>query len=363
MRKRIIMILLSAAVMLHVMTGTPQARGAESASKRLVMYITDWAFSKDITPDDAARITHVRYAFGLIKNGKVDISQLGQLARLKRSIAAYPDISFILSVGGWGAGGFSEAVATEESREALAESGIAAVKALGVAGLDWDWEYPTSTMAGISASPSDSKNMTKFLVLMREKLDALERETGKRYEQSIAVGAGDARVRDYIWKEALPALDTVSIMTYDMTWGNRAMHHANLYASANAQYSAHQAVNAYLGAGVPKSKLLIGAAYYFYRYNGAVDGLGGAFTKRGETAGYGQYAARLGTEFTRVWDERACAAVYTNGSVVLSGDDPESLKRKGQYVLDEDLAGVIVWEYSHDSTHVLTKALADGLGL
>lgn len=321
---------------------------------KIEAYIADWAFDRDLTPQEAACLTHVNYSFGLIRDGEVSIAHLGQLERFRRLQKAFPGLKTNLSVGGWGAGGFSEAVATPEGRERLAQSAIQVVKELNLTGIDWDWEYPGSDAAGISFSPDDPSNMTAFLVLMREKLDALGKATCRPLEQSIAAGAD--RVQDYLWEKALPALDTVNLMTYDMSMAGRAGHVTNLRNAPSAAYSAEQSAKDFQKAGVPKEKLLLGAAFYFHVYEGvdAACPVASAYEKRGRNFGHDA----LDNSWKYRWDEEAQAAVYLKNGTLLSGDDERSLRMKRKYAEEEGLGGFIIWELNHDRKHLLLPCLA-----
>ena len=47
-----------------------------------------------------------------------------------------PELKIVLSVGGWGADGFSQAARTKEGRERFAASALAIVKEYGLDGID-----------------------------------------------------------------------------------------------------------------------------------------------------------------------------------------------------------------------------------
>ena len=55
----------------------------------------------------------------------------------------------LLSVGGWGADGFSQGSRTAQNREKMAQSAAELVKEYGLDGIDIDWEYPCSSLAGL----------------------------------------------------------------------------------------------------------------------------------------------------------------------------------------------------------------------
>ena len=316
-------------------------------------YISDWAFHDDFREEQAACLTHVNYSFGLVKDGMVSIAHLKQRERLKKLQKDFPQLKVNLSVGGWGAGGFSPAVSTAGGREKLAKSAINVMKEMNLDGIDWDWEYPGSDAAGIEWSADDSVNVTELLVLMREKLDALEKETGRKLEQSIAVGAG--RVQDYLWEKALPALDTVNLMTYDMT-GGFCTPVTNLMKADYAVYSVEECAADFVKAGVPKEKLLLGAAFYFHVFEGVDETFpfGKAYKKKGRNFG----ADQLDESWRRVWDEKTRSAYFVNGNAVASGDDEASLQCKRQYIEKEGLGGSIIWELNHDRKNRLLPYLA-----
>src|SRR5471030_1782287 len=78
----------------------------------------------DIDSKDAGKIDTLIFAFAKLVNGEVvlepdDAQRLHRLITLK---AANPQLKVVVSVGGWGAGGFSEAASTTESRQRFASS-------------------------------------------------------------------------------------------------------------------------------------------------------------------------------------------------------------------------------------------------
>jgi len=327
---------------------------------KIAAYVADWSFHRDIIMEDAAKLTHLNYSFGLVKDGAVSVAHCGNLPRLIRAHEMYPSLKINLSIGGWTAGGFSEAVATAKGREALAQSAVKLIDELPLTGIDWDWEYPGSGEAGIACAEDDPEKVTLLLTRTRELLDERGARDGKYYEQSIAVGA--SRTEDYIWNDALPTLDSVNLMTYDMAMPGMAALHTNLRPSPNAAYSAETSVEDFVKAGVPAEKLFIGAAFYFHRYLGVKSkgGAAAAMEKRGEGFSYRTFKEEE-AQFERFIDEQAGASAYRRGEEYLSGDDPDSLRLKGAYVRERGLGGVIIWELNHDVEGELLSALYGGV--
>ena len=88
-------------------------------------YILGYAMNPSlptITEADVLRLTHLNLAFGLIKDGLLDMSQLTNISCIHQFRKWNPDLKIVLSVGGWGAGGFSTMAMTEEGRTAFAAS-------------------------------------------------------------------------------------------------------------------------------------------------------------------------------------------------------------------------------------------------
>lgn len=320
---------------------------------RIVGYLSDWGYKKQLTQQQANCLTHINYAFGLVVEGEVSIAHLKRLEKLSQMRNMYPHLKVNLSIGGWGADGFSQAVKTKEGRERLAASALAVLKKMDLDGLDWDWEYPSSSAAGIASRDDDPENMSAFLVLMREKLDTYTLETGKYYEQSIAVGAD--RVHDYIWPKVLPCLDTVNLMTYDMTGGPMVSHATNLRTAAGCAYSTEKSVEAFMTAGVPAEKILLGAAFYFHVYQGVENEA--PFGKTFKQKCRNMPADQLDDTWQRHWDAQAQAAYYTREDVLLSGDDGQSLAAKRKYAEEKGLGGIIIWEINHDGNNHLLPHL------
>ena len=142
--------------------------------------------------------------------------RLKQIVDLKKQ---NPELKVLLSVGGWQVC-FSD-VANDEYRRAFAKDCDRVVKEFDLDGIDIDWEYPTSSMANISASPDDTEN---FTLLMKDIRAAI----GDQKELTLATVAS-AKYIDF--KAILPFINFVNIMAYDMA--SAPKHHSALYRSAS----------------------------------------------------------------------------------------------------------------------------------
>uniref|UniRef100_UPI0006D26FBB glycosyl hydrolase family 18 protein n=1 Tax=Clostridium sp. NkU-1 TaxID=1095009 RepID=UPI0006D26FBB len=310
----------------------------------------------------------INLAFAAVKDDVVTWNPMGQLDILKRAKSLKPDLKIVLSIGGWGSGGFSEAASTKEGREVFAESAVALMKEYGLDGLDIDWEYPCVGIAGIDCSANDKEN---FTLLIKK----AEGGTGCHYRQvctlSIAAGGDSYYLRCTQMDQVAEYLDYVMLMTYDLRGGFSVQtgHHTNLYTN-NADLSAAStdyAVSIFEQAGVVKEKLVIGAAFYSRIWKGVPDRNRGLVQMAETTGGYGPDYGVLVTDYIdkngykRYWDEEAKAPYLFNGCNFISYDDKESIQCKINYIKDRKLAGIMFWEYSQDGTHTLIPLIAEKL--
>ena len=306
-------------------------------SKVIVAYVTSWS---QVIPDPTT-VTHINYAFGGVKDtfDGVNISnpeRLRTIANLKKN---NPDLKVLLSVGGWGAGNFSEMAADPKLRRKFADDCLRIVKEYNLDGIDIDWEYPGSSAAKISSSPDDRAN---FTLLMRDLREAL----GNNRLLTIATSAGAEHIA---YTDVIPYLDFVNIMTYDMA--NAPKHHAALYPSENTpDLTCVESVRRHVAGGVPVNKLVLGVPFY---------GRGGK-----EMKGRDFKNIKEGDGYSLIFDNTAKVPFMVNaaGEPVLGYDDAHSLGYKCDYILDNDLLGVMYWDYNGDDEQgILRNTLAQKL--
>jgi chitinase len=126
------------------------AAGQPAAAPQPRAVVIGYVFAQErlLAPNevDAAKLTHVNYAFANVKDGLVvegfarDAENLRVLTGLR---ARNPQLKVLVSVGGWTwSKGFSDAALTAESRRRFCESAVAYVRRHDLDGFDVDWEYP-----------------------------------------------------------------------------------------------------------------------------------------------------------------------------------------------------------------------------
>jgi len=298
----------------------------------------------------------------------------GQFKKLKDSGKKF---NLGLSVGGWTwSVHFSNAVKDEASRAAFTDEIIRLFKLYPIFNrIDLDWEYisPEGMSYGLPGNVSgkdDPRNFSLFLRMMREKLDL---NGMSHYEISMCTSADPQKLGILPIASMVEYLDTVNIMTYDFAdgaWGlAKATHQTNIYPTDLTLFSVDAAVKAFIKLGVPADKLVIGAAYYSRGFSGT-SGLGEVSTSGSPDMtwekGIADYKDLPMPGATEMYDVEAKAAYSYDPvkKIFNSYDNPRSIKDKCQYVIDNGLKGIIVWEASGDSTEssrCLSKVIYDNL--
>lgn len=311
----------------------------------------------------ANKLTHINYAFVNVQDGKAfltnektDSTNFRKLNLLKK---INPDLKILISIGGWAwSENFSDAVLTDSSRVKFAKSSVDIIRKYKLDGVDIDWEYPA--MPGEEGNvyrPEDKENFTLMFEAIRKELDILEKEDGQKKLLTTAVAGWEEFIPHSEMGKAQQYLDFVNLMTYDLFSGDTTVHHAGLYATDKfkTRKSADNGVKAYLGAGVPASKIVLGIPFYGRSFTLGKDSktiLGEVSVAKAYIDGYGYIKDSLVNKqgYKEYRDEAAKAPyLYNEKTKVFIGyDDEKSVNEKCKYVLANKLAGVMFWEYNSD---------------
>ena len=358
-------------------TAHPNVASARPPKFKIIGYVFNRA---NIYGISAEKLTHINYAFALVsRDGEIVLTnpdasaRLSQLQALK---AKNPSLKIIVSVGGWGADNFSDAALSDESRDKFAKSAVGLIKSYALDGIDLDWEYPGQPGPGIKYRPEDKENFTYLLKTLRQQIDALsndrKRKGADRYTLTIASAAGDYFEHTEMDKLHV-YLDWINIMTYDFYTSSAKTtgHHTGLYQSLSAGGSnsyAEASVKQHLEAGIPSTKLVVGAAFYgrsFSRVNPENNGLYQPYEHYAGQHSYSVLARDFINKqgFKRLWDDAAKAPYLWNAdsATFITYDDPESLKAKAEFVKSYRLGGIMYWEHSHDPDELLLSTIFESL--
>lgn len=301
------------------------------------------------------KLTHLIYSF-LHLDGNVlevhphDSLSISHLVSLKQR---NPNLKIILSLGGWGGcPSCPDVFSTEKGRKEFSQSVKNTLEKYGADGLDLDWEYPAiESVPGFKYYPEDKHNFTLLLKDLREAI-------GYNHELSFAAGGFKQFLDESIeWKEAIPYLDYVNLMTYDLVNGysTKTGHHTPLHSTSGQQGSAEYVINYLDSLGVPLNKMILGAAFYARVFKDVPDVNNGLYQpgKFADYVNYKNFNSYFGTDsgYVVFWDPIAGASYAYNREKqrFASFDNKESIRLKSDYVKSKGLGGIMFWSLSGDT--------------
>ena len=296
------------------------------AQKKVVAYVPNWidltTFADTI---DYAKITHINVAFENPTNDTGDLSFNSKNEVLIAKSHAH-DVKILISIGGGSASGNKKLVSryfdliSDTKRAGFVARLADYVDSHHFDGLDVDIE-----------GPSINKDYGAFI---RDVGKALK-SRGKLLTAALSQGYGGNKVPDTVFE----SFDFVNIMAYDGAgyWNpNEPGQHSSLeFAKTNATY--------WLDRGLPKSKAVLGVPFYGY-------GFGMAFRKRDYP--YSELIASYPGAETA---DQVGSTIWYNGLA--------TIKLKAKYVVEQDLAGVMIWSLDNDvkGEQSLLTAIYDAL--
>lgn len=297
---------------------------------------------------DPNLLTHIFYAFADIYPGTSDVwfnPAYGQYASHVTTMvglkATNPNLNCILSIGGWGCGGygggvgasgFEIAMSTAAHRANFAANCLALVNNYNLDGIDLDAEYPAA---------GDKANFTLLVQAVRDAIGD---------SKFLGITTPAANTTTYFDLASLANIvDNIGMMAYDMDQTG-TKHHANLYVSGlSTAYSCKTATDLHL-TYVPASQLLLGVPFYGY-----VSGVG-AKTYDQLVSNYINTGG-----YTRYYDSTAKAPyLKTGGSFAASYDDTVNQAEKIAYIKAQNLGGIMIWQLRQNSDKTLLTAIYNG---
>ncbi|WP_317175765.1 glycoside hydrolase family 18 protein [Halomontanus rarus] len=287
------------------------------------------------------KLTHVFYSFAKTDDGVISgvTDGNGDPDRIRPIVerkAENPDLKVSISVGGWGlCEDFPEMAATQENRERFAESVVEFLREYDLDGLDYDWEFPEA---------QHRDDYTAMVETLRSYLDEAGEEDGKHYLLTSATSTAPSHIEGIDFEAVTPHYDFFNVMTYDML-SEEETHHTNLYTSPhNSTYSVHNTIEMYADRGVPPEKMVIGSGFY---------------SRCGVRINYEDLVPEYveNDAYTTHWDVEAQAPYLTGPEGFISYDDPRSVRRKVDYLREQNLRGIMFWHYNGDREDELTNAI------
>ena len=308
----------------------------------------------------------------------------------------YPNVRIMISIGGWArCGYFSEMAYTQKGRTSFVNSCIELInKYPWIGGIDIDWEYPGCSLNGErlpdpnaddgdegcpiwGTVKEDSINLSKLLKELRQALDDTY-GVGTKALTACAGASTESILPCQDWASIAANLDIINIMTYDMAgvWDGVTGHASSL---AGTKKSVEYLTNL----GIPESKLCIGTPLYAIAFKlkdpASIEKLNVPCCNYRATdmsiteKECGEFQALSVEDNIPGWHH---AMDESQGGTYLYNDDPSSeyygwllsyedtktLQDKLDYINNTDLAGIIIWESSQDTSgHDFLKQMAENL--
>lgn len=326
------------------------------------------------------RVTHILYAFLLIcgdgQRAQDEAACKGQprfgiqphadqdvfSAAFQRLKQRDPKVQVLASVGGWGGSDpFFHLAATAEGRAAFIKHSTDWLRAHpGFDGLDIDWEHPGNNGAanGVQlGSPADGERFVTLMQELRTGLDALGRETGRRYALTVAINTTKEQLVRMPMGPAAKSLDLVFMMTYDFTgpWTKHIGNHTALRSGKPGAESLEKAVADLKAEGVPVEKMVAGVAMYARGFDGVkADGsYGKPWPNADGSIAFKDVAALRKQGLKPVFDKASQSWAMVGDGKYVGYDDPRTVRAKVAFAKKAGLAGVFAWELSQDDGQIL----------
>ena len=281
------------------------------AQPKVVAYVPNWVdlrtFAETI---DYPKITHINIAFENPSNADGDLSFNSKDEFLITQARAH-HVKVLVSIGGGSAssnktlqGRYFDLI-SESKRTAFAAKLADYVVNHNFDGLDVDIE-----------GPSINQDYGAFIAELAKPMQA----KGKLLTAALSKGYGGSKVPDSVFEH----FDFVSIMAYDGAgyWNTNSpgQHSSMAFAQDSTAY--------WLKRGLPKSKAVLGLPFYGYGFAEAY--------RRGTYSYSAILAAHPGAENA----DQTGNTIWYNGI--------PTIKAKARYVLEEGLAGVMIWSLDND---------------
>lgn len=334
----------------------PEKAAAAASGKVLMGYYPNWSRYAGFTAEKIpyGYLTHILYAFYVTDEGgnirNADPLDEDNFRELIKQGHAH-NVKVLLSIGGAAQSfTFKPMAASAGARANFVKNCVKICDKLDLDGIDIDWEYPLE---------GDSLNQEK---LHREMRTAFDAHTSKKLLFTAAVPVVDYWAH-WSTSESFKLLDYLNCMTYDYmgTWEKAILPNSGMDMSKNT-------MTYFEGRGIPKSKLVMGAAFYGKSFEGGT-GMGSTFDGIGSGNNGNWYWKDLLAQFKLMpykilWDEKTQSEYALGNDEIIVFNGLPSQRARGEFVRNSDYGGVMLWDLNcdvQDPKQSLLVALYRGL--
>jgi len=304
---------------------------------------------------EVEKLTHIIFSFCHLKGNRLNVDNARDTVTIQKMVGLKkrnPKLKVLLSLGGWGGCRMcSDVFSTAQGRDEFSASVKELTDYFKTDGLDLDWEYPAiSGYPGHRFVPEDKPNFTALVVSLRKAL-------GKKHEITFAAGGFTTFLKEAVeWDKVMPVVNYVNLMTYDLVHGYSTVsgHHTPLYSTSKQIESTDNAVRYLDSIGVPRNKMVIGAAFYARIFENVEDVNNGLYQATKFRSGVPhkafERAFSADSGFVYHWDAEAQAPYLYNAKKkwLVTFDDTTSMRLKTEYTITKKLHGIMFWQLNDD---------------
>ena len=299
---------------------------AKESKYKVVAYMPSWR--RGFVLKDWDKITHLCFCFGMVgSDGSIDMESIRKNILPMVKTAHEKGVYALLSIGG-GTGGtdFNTAILNETSRKNIAENVLKILKEYNFDGVDVDYEHWDYT-----PSINNIKRSEALELLYKD----LRNGMSKNSQLTIASSLSYMKNNGYN-KSMTQYLDFINMMIYDYT-GNWAGSDVGPHSGWN--YFIESIAKA-KELNIPDNKIVAGVPFYGVKFKSKTNPTGAVHITYSDIVR--QYP---GAEDK---NEIEAAFLYYDGKPII--------RKKSQYIVDNQMGGIMFWEITQD-TDVTSKSL------
>lgn len=250
--------------------------------------------------------------------------------------------------------------------ETFANNIVAKINQYGFDGVDLDWEFPES---------SQKTWFTELARVVREKVKA----NNPHHLVTAAVGGGMWQPPRYDLTNSKAYLDYINLMCYDMVQSDGSYQNG-LYRTTSYHDNVNKVGRTYTTScsvkesvdfiksnySISNEKIVVGVPFYAVKQTRSYDDVNGTWSawKKSSSPGYTTVKGLLSNnDYTYRFDNNAKVPyiIKNDGTEFYSFDDPTSIACKCEYIIEQELGGMMYWQNGADTTGDLLNAMKTGL--